>query len=255
MLRTIRFANRSLSKSSCANPLANYARQFSTEEPPVIIEKQGHVAIMRLNRPKVLNAMTVALGEGFSAAVADLRDQCANEDIRAVVVTGNGKAFSAGGDLQFLQDRHYDTPANNAPLMRAFYERFLCVRTLPVPVIAAINGPAVGAGLCFALACDIRLAAANAKLGLTFVGLNLHPGMASTHFLPLIVGPQVASEMLLTGKLYSGLEAERKGVVAEAVEGDVVVRMLRYTFADLTHTQVYLCHRNELSRWQTTLLR
>lgn len=201
----------------------------------MVIEKQGHVAIMKLNRPKVLNAMTVALGEGFSAAVEELKERCANEDIRAVVVTGNGKAFSAGGDLQFLRDRHYDTPANNAPIMRAFYERFLCVRTLPVPVIAAINGPAVGAGLCFALACDIRIASAKAKLGLTFTGLNLHPGMASTHFLPLIVGPQIASEMLLTGKLYSGTEAARKGVVAEAVDGDVLVRYRNF-IVRLSHT-------------------
>ena len=77
--------------------------------------------------------------------------------------------------------------------MRNFYQRFLCVRDLPFPVIAAINGHAIGAGLCFALACDIRIAAPQAKLGLTFVGLGLHPGMGATHFLPKLVGPQVAS--------------------------------------------------------------
>jgi len=166
------------------------------------------------------------LNLGFKDAVAELREDCKTEDIRAVVVTGNGRAFSAGGDLDFLRDRHHDKPANNAPIMRAFYDGFLCVRTLPVPVIAAINGHAVGAGLCFALACDIRIAAAKAKLGVTFVGLGLHPGMASTHFLPKIVGPQVASQLLLTGELISGTEAEKKGVVAEAVEGEVMERAM-----------------------------
>ena len=75
--------------------------------------------------------------------------------------------------------------------MRQFYQRFLNIRNLQVPVVAAINGPAVGAGLCFALACDVRIARPDAKLGVTFVGLNLHPGMGCTHFLPKIVGPQV----------------------------------------------------------------
>ena len=82
---------------------------------------------------------------------------------------------------------------------------------------SAINGHAVGAGLCFALGCDIRIAAEKAKLGVTFVGLGLHPGMASTHFLPKIVGPQIASQMLLTGELISGTEAARRGLVLEAV--------------------------------------
>ena len=109
------------------------------------------------------------------------------------------------------------TPSRNAPIMRRFYQRFLSVRSLPVPVIAAINGPAVGAGLCFALACDVRVAAADTKLGLTFVGLGLHPGMGASHFLPSIVGPQVAAQMMLTGELISGSQAADRGLVAEAV--------------------------------------
>ena len=109
--------------------------------------------------------------------------------------------------------------------MRRFYQRFLSVRDLPVPVIAAINGPAVGAGLCFALACDVRIAAPTAKLGLTFVGLGLHPGMGATHFLPSIAGPQVAAEMMLTGKLLTGEEAAARGVVAAAVEEPLAAAM------------------------------
>lgn len=180
---------------------------------------EGRVALVRLNRPDKLNAMTTELGDAFAATVASLREEA--DTLGAVVVTGAGKAFSAGGDLQFLRDRHYDTPSRNASIMRKFYDRFLCVRTLPVPVVAAINGPAIGAGMCFALACDVRIAAPKAKMGLTFVGLGLHPGMGATHFLPSIVGPQVASELLLTGKIIAGEEAVRCGLVARISEDPV----------------------------------
>lgn len=192
------------------------SRGFSAEAPAVTVERAGpgdRIAVVRLNRPDKLNAMTTELGDAFAATVERLSREEA-DTLGAVVVTGAGKAFSAGGDLQFLRDRHADTPSRNAPIMRTFYQRFLCVRSLPVPVIAAINGPAIGAGLCFALACDVRIAAPKAKMGLTFTALGLHPGMGATHFLPSIVGPQVASELLLTGKVIDGEEAARVGLVA-----------------------------------------
>ncbi|MCV5262530.1 enoyl-CoA hydratase-related protein, partial [Escherichia coli] len=89
---------------------------------------------------------------------------------------GAGKAFSAGGDFDFLRARSRDSGMRNAVIMRGFYSRFLRIRDVPVPVIAAINGAAIGAGLCFALGADMRLAARSARLGVTFVGLGLHPG-------------------------------------------------------------------------------
>ena len=85
--------------------------------------------------------------------------------------------------------------------------QFLSIRSLPVPTVAALNGPAIGAGLGVALACDCRVAAADAKLGLTFVGLGLHPGMGSTHFLPRIAGPAAAAKLLLSGRIVSDTEA------------------------------------------------
>ena len=84
-------------------------------------------------------------------------------------------------------DRHRDTPSRNAVIMREFYSKFLCIRRLPIPTIAAINGPAIGAGMCMAVGCDMRVAAVDAKMGLTFVKLGLHPGMASTHLLVRMV--------------------------------------------------------------------
>lgn len=101
--------------------------------------------------------------------------------------------------------------------MRRFYERFLCIRSLPCPVIACINGPAIGAGLCFAMGADMRVTHDAAKLGFTFVGLGLHPGMGCTHTIAAACGGQAASRMLLTGDVVSGDEAYRLGLVAASL--------------------------------------
>ena len=100
--------------------------------------------------------------------------------------------------------------------MLDFYSRFLLpLRSLPVPTVAAIHGPAVGAGMALALGCDVRIASAKARLGFTFVGLGLHPGMGCTHFLPQIAGPEVAARLLLTGEKVTGAEARELRLVSE----------------------------------------
>lgn len=97
-----------------------------------------------------------------------------------------------------------------APARARFYDKFLCVRRLPLPVVAAINGPAIGAGLCFAMACDVRVVSARARLGFTFVGLGLHPGMGATHLVASVAGYEVAYRLLLTGEVISGAEARSR---------------------------------------------
>jgi len=176
------------------------------------LENQEQVAVITLNNPSKLNALTEAMGEELGRQV---RRISATPGVRAAVVTGAGKAFSAGGDLAWLLERHRDTPDSNIAIMQEFYKKFLVLRSLPVPVIAAINGPAVGAGLCLAVGgADIRVAARGARLGVTFTKLGLHPGMAATHFLPSIVGPQHAADLLLTGRLVTAEEALAMGLVA-----------------------------------------
>jgi enoyl-CoA hydratase len=101
--------------------------------------------------------------------------------------------------------------------MRSFYSLFLSLRELPQPTLAAINGPAIGAGLAVALACDLRIAARNARLGLNFTRLGIHPGMGSTWTLPRLVGPAHAADLLLTGRTIDAAEAERIGLVNRAV--------------------------------------
>jgi len=117
--------------------------------------------------------MTEDMGKAFAATVADLSKQTS---LRAVVLTGAGKAFSAGGDLKFLEDRAKTDIVSNEAIMHEFYERFLSLRDLPVPVIAALNGPAVGAGFAVSLACDMRIAAAGSKVGVNFARLGITPG-------------------------------------------------------------------------------
>jgi enoyl-CoA hydratase len=111
--------------------------------------------------------------------------------------------------------------------MRGFYKLFLAVRDLPCPTLAAINGAAVGAGLCVALACDLRVASATAKLGLNFTALGLHPGMGATWTLPRLVGPARAAELLFTSRIVTGAEAAEMGLVGRALPAAEVVPATR----------------------------
>jgi len=181
-----------------------------------------YVAELVLNRPDTRNAMTAAMGREIRDVVAEVN---ARDDVRAVIVRGAGKSFSAGGDLDMLGQRSADTADGNRVAMRAFYGLYLSIRDLHVPSIAAINGHAIGAGACFAVACDLRYASAGAKLGFTFVKLGLHPGMGATHLLPRLVGPAVAADLLLTGRILEAAEAERMGLVNGV--GDDAVALAR----------------------------
>ncbi|KAL2913830.1 hypothetical protein HK105_206709 [Polyrhizophydium stewartii] len=178
------------------------------------------VVTVAFNRPDTLNPMTEPMGREFTAVLGELgRDR----GVRAVVLTGAGRAFSAGGDLEFLRQRTQTEPLRNAEIMRAFYELYLRpVITLPVPIIAAINGHAVGAGFCLALACDMRVASTKAKVGLNFVRIGMPPGMGGSYTLPILVGPQVAARMILTGDLVGGDEAAALGLVLRAVAPDAL---------------------------------
>eukprot|EP01112_Ceratiomyxa_fruticulosa_P009427 TRINITY_DN2455_c0_g2_i1.p1 TRINITY_DN2455_c0_g2~~TRINITY_DN2455_c0_g2_i1.p1 ORF type:complete len:253 (+),score=58.11 TRINITY_DN2455_c0_g2_i1:545-1303(+) len=161
------------------------------------------------------------MGERFKEVIKEVSEDL--NGTRCVVLTGEGKAFSAGGDLDFLLERGKSTPYSNSLVMREFYERFLSIRKLNVPIVTGINGHAIGAGLCLALATDLRIASKSAKLGVNFASLGIHPGMGCTHFLPQLVGNQIAAKMILTGELISGSDAEKLGLVLQAVETDDVL--------------------------------
>src|SRR6185369_526399 len=117
------------------------------------------------------------------------------------------------GDFQMLQDRANTGEAENRVAMRRFYRSYLAVREVRVPTIAVLHGAAMGAGLCFAMACDLRVAAIGTKLGVNFVRVGLHPGMGATWLLPRLIGPSRATELLLTGRTLVAEEAAAIGLV------------------------------------------
>jgi enoyl-CoA hydratase len=183
----------------------------------ILVERADGVVTVTLNRPDIRNAMNVELTEAFVAALESIR---ADEDARAVIVTGAGSAFCSGGDLGWIKPGPDASVPEMRRKMRAFYPQFLGVRSLDVPVIAAINGPAIGAGLCLAMACDIRIAAQGATLSAPFTRLGMHPGMAATYLLTRLVGTARACELLFTSRSLRAEEAERMGLVNRTVPSD-----------------------------------
>jgi len=176
-------------------------------------EARDGVGVITLNRPAERNSMTPELLDAFARAGASARG---DGDIRALVVTGTGACFSAGADFKAGLQRG---GSDLAPHERSYamYEPFLSLLDVEVPVIGALNGHAIGGGFGLALVCDIRIGALEAKYGANFVALGLAPGMAISYLLPRLVGVARASELLLTGRLVDGAEAERIGVVNRAV--------------------------------------
>lgn len=172
------------------------------------------VAVLTLDDVARKNAMSVELGDALQTRVAELLGR---RDVRAVVLTGAGGAFSAGGDLAMLERLRQSSFEDARRHMLAFYARYLSLLELPVPVVAAVEGPAIGAGLCVALACDLVVVGEDSKLALNFVQLGLHPGMGATWLVPRRVGAERAAELLLTGRRFDGREAQAMGLVLEAV--------------------------------------
>jgi enoyl-CoA hydratase len=174
----------------------------------------GPVGVLTLCRPDRRNAMTREMGDEVAAAVQAFD---AAPEVRVVVVRGEGRSFCAGGDLDMIEQAAGRAPEENRAAMRRFYASFLSILRVRVPTVAVLHGAAVGAGLCFAAACDLRYASEDAKLGLNFVRIGLHPGMAASVLIPRLVGAGRAADLLLTGRLVQGREAESMGLVNRAV--------------------------------------
>lgn len=183
----------------------------------ILVDQQDGIVTLTFNHPENLNAMTAAMGDEVTDVVRTLNQE---HSARVLILTGAGRAFSAGGAKGTLQSRTAGGGGGNTEPPKAFYKRYLSLRQLEIPSIAAINGPAVGAGFCIALACDMRIAAANARMGLNFVRLGIHPGMAGTFTTPRIVGLARACEVIFTGKLYTGEEAFAMGLVNRVVPAE-----------------------------------
>ncbi len=180
----------------------------------------GRIARLTLNEPDKANVMSPEMAPEFEAAVAEIK---AHAETRVVLLTGKGKAFSGGGRLEMIEELGRGAWSRNREYMLQFYNRYLSLLQLDVPVVAAINGAAVGAGLLVALSADIRIASETAKMGVNFLKIGLHPGLGGTYTLPLLIGYPRAAELFYTGKLITGREAEAMGLVNRAVPAESVL--------------------------------
>jgi enoyl-CoA hydratase len=173
------------------------------------------VARLVLDNPAQRNAMSEEMTDSWVRAIDAL---AADRDVRVVVVTGEGSAFCSGGNTAWIASEPDAGVDHLRERMMPFYRAWLSIRRLEVPTIAAVNGPAIGAGLCLALACDLRYAAAGARMGVPFVRLGMHAGMGGTYLLPDVVGEAAARDLLLTGRVVDADEALRLGLVSRVID-------------------------------------
>ena len=186
----------------------------------ILTETSGRVGIITFNRPDKLNAMHTTMQ-------AEMRDQIdawnSNPGIGAIVLTGAGRAFCAGADIsgwnQGIQARESGEEVERRPQI----EPWVPFVQRSKPIVCAINGPAIGAGLTTTLPCDIRIASEQARLSMRFVRVGVIPELASTHLLPHIVGLGHAMELMLSGKIINGEEAARIGLVNHVVPHDKLI--------------------------------
>jgi enoyl-CoA hydratase len=178
--------------------------------PLILKDQDGPVVTLTFNDPNLLNAMTGEMGKEFSAHLKILKK---DKNTRVVILTGAGRAFSSGGNLDMLAAKIGKTKAINGKSLKNFYQSFLEIRNLSQPFMAVLNGPAVGAGFGVALACDLRYAATEAKMGANFARIGLAPGMGCTYLLTRLVGPTHAADLLMTGRLVTATEAKTLGLI------------------------------------------
>lgn len=189
------------------------------------VSQQGHIVTLTINRPEMRNALgEPGDGQVFFDAVAAIN---ADRNVRCVILTGAGSAFSAGGNVKAMQARDAafsGSPAHVADgYRRGIHQIVKSLWGLEVPAIAAINGPAIGLGNDVACLCDMRIAAQDAILGATFLKIGLIPGDGGAWLLPRMIGHARASELLFTGKTISAAEALDWGLVSQVVAGDKLI--------------------------------
>jgi 2-(1,2-epoxy-1,2-dihydrophenyl)acetyl-CoA isomerase len=196
----------------------------------ILVDINESIATITLNRPDKLNAYTVAMGEDVVEAFNALKT---NHDVKVVILTGAGRGFCAGVDLDHLKEQF--AAAERGETLKGpklGEERFIrelpiTLVTYPKPVIVAINGHAIGVGITMTLPCDIRIAAEDAKIGLTFAKMGILPGLGSTQLLQRVVGPAKARELMLTAKVILAPEAAQIGLVNKVVPGDKLMEEAR----------------------------
>jgi 2-(1,2-epoxy-1,2-dihydrophenyl)acetyl-CoA isomerase len=181
----------------------------------LLVEVDGSVALVKLNNPASLNSLTAEVKKGLLDFFTDARE---DDSIKAIVLTGEGRAFCAGGDINSLNT--VGSVIDGQDRMKRLHKLVYAIRDLDKPVIAAVNGFAVGAGMNLALACDIVIAADDAKFSEIFSNIGLVPDAGGLFFLTKLVGPMRAKELCWTARRIGAAEAESMGLVSKVVPLD-----------------------------------
>jgi 2-(1,2-epoxy-1,2-dihydrophenyl)acetyl-CoA isomerase len=192
-----------------------------SEYETVVVDRRGGAATILLNRPETMNAWNRQFGLDLRAAIEDV---AADDDVRAVCITGAGRGFSSGADLKEMGEREEQTPEGRPDVYKTLTERYhpiiTTIRTMPKPVVAAVNGPAVGIGLSLALASDLVIAKESAYFLLAFVNIGLVPDGGSSLFVPTRVGFARAMEMSMLGERIPAPQAAEWGLINRVVADD-----------------------------------
>ena len=185
----------------------------------LIYDVKDNIATLTLNRPDRLNALGESLREDFHDAIQTATN---DDSVRVMVVTGAGRGFCSGGDVKAMNERNQQEAGTllNDKIAPLRDQIVLALRDTPKPVIAAVNGPAAGAGMNLALACDIRIASDKAIFGETFAKRGLHVDWGGTYFLPRLIGMARACEMIFTGETIDATTALDYGIVSQVVPAD-----------------------------------
>jgi enoyl-CoA hydratase/carnithine racemase len=242
----------------------------STFAPLVLETRRDAVSTLTLNRPERLNALNNALGQ---ALVDSLNRLAEDTTVRAVVLTGAGRGFCAGGDIDLLRKaRERKDVTEVEALLKLGKQIILAIAIMPKPVIAAVNGPAAGAGVNLALACTTRIASEHASFTQSFAKIGLFPDFGATYFLPRLVGPALAMELLLSAETVTAADALRIGLVSRVVSHDrfehetgllgerlaaappIVARGVKQTLCLADREQLERALDEEI-RWQVTCFR
>lgn len=204
----------------------------------IVLQKEDKVAVLTISRPKALNALNTETLKELDLAIDEIAE---DDQIYAVILTGEGKAFVAGADITEMKDldvmggRRFGNLGNKV---------FRKLETLEKPIIAAVNGFALGGGCELSMACDIRIASSKAKFGQPEVGLGITPGFGGTQRLPRLVGLGMAKELIYTAKIINAEEALRIGLVNKVVEPEnllIEAKALASTIAGQAPMAVSFC--------------
>lgn len=190
---------------------------MTTTSDAVLLDISEHIATLTLNRPDKLNALD---GETMEALVPIMERLAEDKEVRCVVITGAGRGFCSGGDVAGMASGETIPDESPVTRLRHLEETSRLLHEMPKPTIAMVNGPAAGAGLSIALACDIRIAGESARFTTAFVRIGFSGDFGGTWMLQRLVGPAKARELYFTGDLIDAREAERIGLVNRVVPDD-----------------------------------